>query len=216
MVKNYARGSCAPDTIARSKLVLGARWQGLLGCVSFGNKRYATQETATDISSIPNQRTQHAPDAQLPQFDLADIVAQTGQELGVSSWIAVEQSRIDEFAALTGDHQWIHVDAERAAKGPFGATIEHGHLTLALIAATLNEVAAKRLAAATMLNYGIDRLRFTNPVKAGSRVRNRVKLARAEPKGDERSGKQITASAQPGSAAYPPIANAPGTYVVEK
>lgn len=105
----------------------------------------------------------------------------------MSTWIAVEQSRIDQFAALTGDHQWIHVDPERAAKGPFGATIAHGYLTLALIAATLNEVVTERLAAATMLNYGIDRLRFTNPVKAGSRVRNRVRLMRAEPKGDGRT-----------------------------
>jgi acyl dehydratase len=166
--------------------VLGARWQGLLGCVSFGNKRYATREAATDISYIPNQRSQHAPDRPLAQLDIANIIAQTGQELGVSGWIAVEQSRIDQFAAITGDHQWIHVDSERAAKGPFGSTIAHGYLTLALIAATLNEVVAERLAAATMLNYGIDRLRFTNPVKAGSRVRNRVKLMGAEPKGDGR------------------------------
>jgi acyl dehydratase len=112
-----------------------------------------------------------------------NVLDQVGQELGVSSWISVDQKRVDQFAACTGDHQWIHVDAERAAKGPFGAPIAHGYLTLALVAATLNEVVADRLQASAILNYGIDRLRFISPVKVGSRVRNRIRLAAAEPKG---------------------------------
>jgi acyl dehydratase len=119
------------------------------------------------------------------------VLEQVGEELGVSSWIPVEQRRIDEFAALTGDYQWIHVDAERAAKGPFGATIAHGYLhgylTLALVASTLNEVVSNQLKAQAVLNYGIDRLRFISPVRAGSRVRNRVELACAEPKGSGRT-----------------------------
>ncbi len=110
------------------------------------------------------------------------VLDQVGQELGVSSWITVDQHRIDQFAECTGDHQWIHVDPERAAKGPFGTTIAHGYLSLALVSATLGEVIAGRFEAAAMLNYGSDRLRFITPVKSGSRVRNRVKLAAAEPK----------------------------------
>jgi acyl dehydratase len=116
-----------------------------------------------------------------------NVLEQVGEELGVSSWIPVEQRRIDAFAALTGDYQWIHVDAERAAKGPFGTTIAHGYLMLALVASTLNEVVSNQLRAQAVLNYGIDRLRFINPVKAGSRVRNRVKLAGAESKGGGRT-----------------------------
>jgi acyl dehydratase len=174
-----------------------------------------------------------------------NVLEQVGEELGVSSWIPVGQRRIDAFAALTGDYQWIHVDAERAAKGPFGTTIAHGYLTLALVASTLNEVVSNQLKAQAVLNYGIDRLRFINPVKAGSRVRNRVRLAGAVPKGGGRtlitmactlkaatsqdgswwghwlewlqqhSGDQIIAP-QVGSATRPPIADAPGTYALEK
>jgi acyl dehydratase len=116
-----------------------------------------------------------------------NVLDQVGQELGVSSWITIEQSRVNQFAECTGDHQWIHVDAERAAKGPFGAPVAHGYLTLALVATTLNEIVGDRLGAEAVLNYGIDRLRFVSPVKVGARVRNRVKLAGAEPKGNGRT-----------------------------
>jgi acyl dehydratase len=110
-----------------------------------------------------------------------------GSELGVSRWIEMTQERIDRFAACTEDHQWIHVDRERAAQGPFGTTIAHGYLTLSLVSATLGEVIDGRLGAAMVLNYGIDRLRFITPVKSGSRVRNRVSLQAVEPKGSGRT-----------------------------
>jgi acyl dehydratase len=115
------------------------------------------------------------------------VLDQVGSELGVSSWITVDQTRIDEFAECTGDHQWIHVDRERAAKGPYGATIAHGYLTLALVATTLNEIIGDRFGAREVLNYGIERLRFVCPVKVDSRVRNRAVLAGADPKGSGRT-----------------------------
>jgi len=110
-----------------------------------------------------------------------------GNELGVSHWIDMTQERIDRFAACTEDHQWIHVDLERSARGPFGTTIAHGYLTLSLVSATLGEVIDGRLGSGMVLNYGIDRLRFITPVKSGSRVRNRVALQSAEPKGPGRT-----------------------------
>jgi acyl dehydratase len=116
-----------------------------------------------------------------------NVLEQVGRELGVSGWVTVDQQRIDQFAECTGDKQWIHVDPERAAKGPFGTTIAHGYLVLSLVAATVGEVVGDQLHADAMLNYGIDRARFINPVKSGARVRNRVKLAAAEPKGGGRT-----------------------------
>lgn len=98
-----------------------------------------------------------------------------GQEIGVSDWLTIEQPRIDAFAQATGDHQWIHVDAERAAAGPFGATVAHGYLTLSLLpalAATAFEVADVRMG----INYGLDRVRFPAPVRVGSRLRGRFAL----------------------------------------
>jgi acyl dehydratase len=111
-----------------------------------------------------------------------DLSALVGSELGVSRWIEMSQDRIDRFAACTEDHQWIHVDPERAAAGPFGATIAHGYLTLSLVAATLGEIVDGRTGSGMVLNYGIDRLRFLAPVKSGSRVRNRVVLDSIEPR----------------------------------
>lgn len=96
-------------------------------------------------------------------------------DLGVSPWLTVEQSRIDLFADATNDHQWIHVDRDQAAKGPFGATIAHGYLTLSLIPYLLDQL----LAITDQVrgtNYGIDRMRFTNPVRVGSRIRLRGRL----------------------------------------
>ena len=95
----------------------------------------------------------------------------------------MSQERIDSFAECTEDRQWIHVDRERAARGPFGTTIAHGYLTLSLVAGTLAEVVGDRLGSAMVLNYGIDRLRFITPVRSGARVRNRVVLQSVEPKG---------------------------------
>ena len=110
-----------------------------------------------------------------------------GKELGVSSWESVEQRRIQQFGEATGDHQWIHVDAERAKReSMYGTTIAHGYLLMSLLASTAIEVWVKPAGIAAALNYGIDRMRFIAPVKAGSRVRNRIKLVAAEDKGKGR------------------------------
>ena len=110
-----------------------------------------------------------------------------GQELGVSSWIALDQPRIDEFAHCTLDNQWIHVDVERAAKeSPFGGTVAHGYLTLALLAPTTMEVVMGRVQASSALNYGLEKVRFLAPVRAGKRVRNHIKVTGVEDKGNGR------------------------------
>lgn len=111
---------------------------------------------------------------------LADLQTLVGQEVGVSDWIGVDQQRIDLFAAATGDHQWIHTDPERAAKGPFGTTIAHGFLTLALLpemSASAFEVRDTRMG----VNYGLGKVRFPAPVPAGSRLRGHFKLVKYEP-----------------------------------
>jgi acyl dehydratase len=111
---------------------------------------------------------------------LADLQALVGAELGVSDWITVDQARIDRFAEATGDHQWIHVDAARAAQGPFGSTVAHGFLTLSLLPAFYETAFAVR-DARMGVNYGLNRVRFPAPVPAGSRLRARMKLLAYEP-----------------------------------
>ena len=116
-----------------------------------------------------------------PTYSMATAPAFIGRELGLSSWVVVDQSRIDQFAACTGDHQWIHVDVERARReGPFGGPIAHGYLSLSLVAAMLMEIGMIPPDAASGLNYGLDKVRFLNPVRAGARVRARVVLVAAE------------------------------------
>jgi acyl dehydratase len=116
---------------------------------------------------------------------LRDLV---GQELGVSAWEVVDQSRIDHFAECTGDRQWIHVDVERARReSPYGTTIAHGYLLLSLLAPTALDVFIRPRGIRAALNYGIDRVRFVSPVAAGARVRNRIKLVAVEDKGDGRT-----------------------------
>ena len=110
-----------------------------------------------------------------------------GRELAVSDWLEVDQARIDAFAACTGDHQWIHVDVERAKAGPFGATIAHGFLTLSLIPHLTSGAWARDLGLEATLNYGLDKVRFLTPVKSGSRLRNRLKLASVDEKGAGRT-----------------------------
>lgn len=110
-----------------------------------------------------------------------------GRELGVSEWITVDQESINEFAACTGDHQWIHVDPERAEKeSPYGTTIAHGFLTLSLLSKLQFEVGISPPDVAQMINFGLDRVRFIAPVKSGSRIRDRVVLTSAEEKGEGR------------------------------
>jgi acyl dehydratase len=99
-----------------------------------------------------------------------------GQEVGVSSWRRVEQQDIDTFAALTGDEQWIHVDPERAKDGPFGATVQHGFLTLGLATGLLWEVCTVE-GFGVILNYGLNKVRFPAPLRVGSRIRMHVEVA---------------------------------------
>ena len=119
-------------------------------------------------------------------MSVAMLAQQVGQELGVSSWYAIEQDRIDRFAAATDDHQWIHVDRDRAAAWPFGVTVAHGFLTLSLLAPTAYQVLAEVFQGATAFNYGLDKVRFIAPVRAGARVRNRITLLALEQKGSSR------------------------------
>jgi acyl dehydratase len=104
---------------------------------------------------------------------MATAPAFVGRELGVSDWITIDQDRIDQFAACTGDRQWIHVDVERARReSPFGGPIAHGYLTLSLVAAMVMEIGVIPPDAATGLNYGLDKARFIAPVKSrGARSR---------------------------------------------
>ena len=111
---------------------------------------------------------------------LAELQGLVGQEIGVSDWITVDQHRIDRFAEATGDHQWIHLDAERAAQGPFGTTIAHGFLTLSLLpqmSASAFEVRDTRMG----VNYGLGKVRFPAPVPSGSRLRGHFRLTKYEP-----------------------------------
>ena len=112
----------------------------------------------------------------LQATELKDLV---GQEIGTSSWVKIEQERIDKFAEATGDHQWIHVDPEKAKDGPFGSTIAHGFLTLSLIPALAWEVYTIE-GARLSVNYGLNKLRFITPVKVGSRVRAHLTMAGVE------------------------------------
>ena len=108
------------------------------------------------------------------------LAALEGEEVGVSSWLAVTQAMIDGFADLTDDHQYIHVDPARAAETPFGGTIAHGFLTLSLLAPLAYEVRPRPAGATMSVNYGFDRLRFVAPVRAGARIRARFRLDRLE------------------------------------
>jgi acyl dehydratase len=118
----------------------------------------------------------------------ATLAEFAGREVGTSGWHVVDQRRIDEFAECTGDRQWIHVDVERARReSPYGGTIAHGYLTLSLAASLSIEAGVIPRDAAAALNYGLDKVRFIAPVKAGSRVRNRVVLLGSEEKGEGRA-----------------------------
>jgi acyl dehydratase len=102
-----------------------------------------------------------------------------GTDLGASEWITVDQARIDGFADATGDHQWIHIDPERAASGPFGGTIAHGYLSLSLLAPAMFELLQVD-GTALVINAGSERIRFLTPVRSGKRVRGTAVIAGAE------------------------------------
>ena len=123
----------------------------------------------------------------LEGYTLATIGDFVGRELGVSDWVTVDQQRIDEFAACTGDKQWIHVDVERARReSPFGTTIAHGYLTLSLLPVMQMSVGTLPQGVTAALNYGADRVRFITPVKAGARIRDHITLVAVEDKGGGR------------------------------
>jgi acyl dehydratase len=107
-----------------------------------------------------------------------ELLGAAGRDLGKSDWLEITQQRIDLFADATGDHQWIHVDPERAKSGPFGATIAHGYLTLALVNLFLPQLLEVR-GISMGVNYGTDKVRFPSPVPVGSRVRGSGQLVEA-------------------------------------
>lgn len=109
----------------------------------------------------------------------ADLLGMVGTKAGPTSWLQVDQDRVDGFADVTGDHQWIHVDVERAKDGPFGGTIAHGYLTLSLVNHFLPELIEVR-GFAHAVNVGLDKLRFLAPVKTGSRIRAVSEVISAE------------------------------------
>ena len=110
---------------------------------------------------------------------LDDLASFVGKELGSSSWIDVDQARINGFADATDDHQWIHVDVDRAKDGPFGQTIAHGYLTLSLLIPTWTSILKVR-DVRTMVNYGLNRVRFPSPVPSGSKIRAHATLTAFE------------------------------------
>ena len=119
----------------------------------------------------------------MSSLTLAGLGQKVGHELGVSSWVKIDQARIDAFASCTGDHQWIHVDVERAKQeSPFRGPVAHGYLALAMVAPLSMQVGVIPSDAAAGLNYGIDKVRFLAPVPAGARVSLRVVLAGIERK----------------------------------
>jgi len=109
----------------------------------------------------------------------SDLKAAEGNELGTSEWLEIDQERINLFADATGDHQWIHVDAERAKDGPFGACIAHGYLTLSLVAMFLPQIVEVH-GVSMGVNYGTDKVRFVSPVPVGSKVRGSGHLVKVE------------------------------------
>ena len=119
---------------------------------------------------------------------LDEVAAASGEELGTSDWLTIEQDRVDRFAEATGDHQWIHVDVERAKDGPFGGTIAHGYLTLSLVPFLGTSVFSLETPGAK-LNYGVNKVRFPHPVRVGSRLRSTVSVADVA---DLPAGKQLT------------------------
>jgi acyl dehydratase len=116
-------------------------------------------------------------------IDPADLEDYIGKEVGVSDWLEIDQERINNFAEATGDFQYIHIDQERAAQTPFGGTIAHGFLTLSLLSKLSSSGGGIKLKDAVMgINYGLDKVRFINPVRAGKKVRARFTLTEASEK----------------------------------
>lgn len=117
---------------------------------------------------------------------LSQLKESLGKEIFVSDWTEITQEQINQFADCTKDHQWIHVDLEKAAKGPFGRTIAHGFLTLSHIPFFSYQVPLKLEGALMSINYGLNRVRFLNPVPSGSKIRDRIVLSAIEEKSGNR------------------------------
>ncbi|MFN3944999.1 MAG: MaoC family dehydratase [Allosphingosinicella sp.] len=122
----------------------------------------------------------------MPVADIDEIRQRVGEEIGVSDWIEVDQKAIDLFADVTGDHQFIHIDPEAAARTPFGGTIAHGFLTLSLLSQMASGVMLRPPTTKMGVNYGFEKVRFLAPVRAGKRVRGRFTLASFDEKGPGR------------------------------
>ena len=118
----------------------------------------------------------------MPIASIEDIKSRIGQEVGVSDWILIDQARIDAFADVTEDPQFIHIDPQAAAKTPFGGTIAHGFLTLSLLSRMAADAMLRPEAVKMGVNYGFEKVRFLAPVRAGRRIRGRFTLARFEEK----------------------------------
>jgi len=119
---------------------------------------------------------------------LDEVTASANTEIGTSDWVTIDQRRVNQFADATGDHQWIHVDLERAKQGPFGGTIAHGYLTLSLVPWLGSQVFTLQTPGAK-LNYGVNKVRFPNPLKVGKRIRSHVTIGDVV---DVPAGKQLT------------------------
>ena len=117
-----------------------------------------------------------------------EVAAAVGEELGTGEWLEIDQERVNTFADATGDHQWIHVDVEQAATGPFGGTIAHGYLTLSLIP-KLGETIVSFETPGAKLNYGVNKVRFPSPVLVGKSLRSTITLTACD---DLPAGKQVT------------------------
>jgi acyl dehydratase len=123
----------------------------------------------------------------IPGYSMSTVREFIGRELGVSEWYTIGQGRIDAFARCTDDHQWIHVDVERAKReSPFGGTIAHGFLTLAMLAPMQYEIGVIPADAKQAINMGLDKLRFLSPVKSGARIRMHATLLEVEDRGKGR------------------------------
>ena len=118
----------------------------------------------------------------MPFVPVTDLKSYVGKELGCSEWLIVDQQRIDQFADCTGDHQFIHVDVARASQTPFGSTIAHGFLSLSLMPKMMESIMIMPDGLKMAVNYGLDSLRFIQPVKVGSRVRLQLSLLDAHEK----------------------------------
>lgn len=117
----------------------------------------------------------------MAEMTLAEMDSKVGQELGVSDWLLIDQARIDAFAEVSGDHQFIHVDPARArVEAPFGGTIAHGFLTVSVLSALASQAQPQLAGLRMSVNYGFDKLRFLTPVRAGSRIRARFTLKSLE------------------------------------